>query len=205
MRKIISLAVIIALGILSRIAHTGWIVFDKYLGDALYAAMGYTLISLFFRDRTARWRAVVAMLAMTVKPNRAQLPFRAAAKAAPAVLNSSLVRFPNRRAREVLLCSGQTIGATWIDPSAAAPCGALRTFCLRGRWPTGYLSLIRIAHSARELTVPFLQVIEKAANIILKSWSPEMFGLPDLGNWVCSSARGDGGKLGLFGFSGGRP
>ena len=30
---------IIALGILSRVVHTGLAVFDKYLGDALYAAM----------------------------------------------------------------------------------------------------------------------------------------------------------------------
>ena len=31
----------IAIGILSRLAHTGLLVFDKYLGDALYAAMVY--------------------------------------------------------------------------------------------------------------------------------------------------------------------
>ena len=31
---------IIAMGILSRVVHTGFAVFDKYLGDALYAADG---------------------------------------------------------------------------------------------------------------------------------------------------------------------
>jgi hypothetical protein len=37
---------IIFLGIGSRINHTGWVVFDKYLGDALYAAMVYVLLGL---------------------------------------------------------------------------------------------------------------------------------------------------------------
>ena len=39
--RLLLLAAIIAAGILSRVIHTGWIVFDKYLGDALYAAMVY--------------------------------------------------------------------------------------------------------------------------------------------------------------------
>ena len=37
---------IIAVGILSRVIHTGLVVFDKYLGDALYAAMAYSLLRL---------------------------------------------------------------------------------------------------------------------------------------------------------------
>jgi hypothetical protein len=37
---------IIALGILSRVVHTGFSVFDKYLGDALYAAMVYGILRL---------------------------------------------------------------------------------------------------------------------------------------------------------------
>jgi hypothetical protein len=37
---------IIFLGIGSRINHTGWVVFDKYLGDALYADMVYVLLGL---------------------------------------------------------------------------------------------------------------------------------------------------------------
>ena len=39
--------VIIAAGISSRMIHTGWILFDKYLGDALYAAMVYVIVRLF--------------------------------------------------------------------------------------------------------------------------------------------------------------
>jgi Protein of unknown function (DUF2809) len=59
------LAVIIVLGIASRVVHTGWIVFDKYLGDALYAAMAYTLIGLFTRIGPLP-KAVIAMSIMTV-------------------------------------------------------------------------------------------------------------------------------------------
>ena len=49
---------IIAVGILSRVIHTGLAVFDKYLGDALYAAMVYSLLRL-------RWKAV-AIPSMTI-------------------------------------------------------------------------------------------------------------------------------------------
>jgi len=51
---------IIALGILSRVVHTGFVAFDKYLGDSLYAAMVYAILRLF------RSTAVVpAMVVMT--------------------------------------------------------------------------------------------------------------------------------------------
>ena len=43
---IFCLAGIIAVGILSRVVHTGLLVFDKYLGDALYAAMVYAILRL---------------------------------------------------------------------------------------------------------------------------------------------------------------
>jgi hypothetical protein len=59
---VLCLTGIIALGILSRIVHTGLVIFDKYLGDALYAAMVYTLLRL-------RWKtagvAIPAMACMT--------------------------------------------------------------------------------------------------------------------------------------------
>jgi hypothetical protein len=55
---------IIAAGILSRVVHTGFVVFDKYLGDALYAAMVYTVLRLFWRA-PARL-AVSAMAVMTL-------------------------------------------------------------------------------------------------------------------------------------------
>ncbi len=52
----------IALGILSRVVHTGLSVFDKYLGDALYAAMIYGILRLV---SSATASAVCAMAVMT--------------------------------------------------------------------------------------------------------------------------------------------
>lgn len=61
------LAGIVAMGILSRVVHTGLVVFDKYLGDALYAAMLYTILRL-------RWRSASVILpAMAVMAGR-QIP-----------------------------------------------------------------------------------------------------------------------------------
>ena len=58
------LAVIVSAGILSRLVHTGCRLFDKYLGDALYAAMVYVLFRLTGRiTRVALW-AAVAMTAI---------------------------------------------------------------------------------------------------------------------------------------------
>ena len=53
---------IIAMGILSRVVHTGLAVFDKYLGDALYATMVYGILRLLTRAAVS---AVCAMVAMT--------------------------------------------------------------------------------------------------------------------------------------------
>jgi len=61
---IIQLFAIIGLGLLSRMVHTGWIVIDKYAGDALYAAMVYTLLSLFTGTRPSQ-KALFAMGIMT--------------------------------------------------------------------------------------------------------------------------------------------
>ena len=64
MRAEFQVAVIIALGLLSRMVHTGWIVLDKYAGDALYAAMVYTLLTLFAPKPPWR-KAVLAMAIMS--------------------------------------------------------------------------------------------------------------------------------------------
>jgi hypothetical protein len=53
---------IIAMGILSRVVHTGFVIFDKYLGDALYAAMVYGMLRLLLRAEVS---AVGAMIIMT--------------------------------------------------------------------------------------------------------------------------------------------
>jgi len=56
------LVAIVGVGIVSRIAHTGWTIFDKYLGDALYAAMVYAILSL--ASRAAPWRKAIASMAI---------------------------------------------------------------------------------------------------------------------------------------------
>jgi hypothetical protein len=57
---ILSILVIIATGILSRVVHTGFVLVDKYLGDALYAAIVYAILRLFSKNV-----AVPAMAVMT--------------------------------------------------------------------------------------------------------------------------------------------
>jgi hypothetical protein len=55
------LAGIVALGIFSRVVHTGLVVFDKYLGDALYAAMVYTIMRLLWRSASVALAAMFVM------------------------------------------------------------------------------------------------------------------------------------------------
>ena len=55
---------IIAMGILSRIVHTGLVVFDKYLGDALYAAMLYAILRLFWKTAALALPAMAIMTAL---------------------------------------------------------------------------------------------------------------------------------------------
>jgi hypothetical protein len=58
------LAAIIAIGILSRVTQTGVRIVDKYLGDALYAAMIYVLFRLTNRIRPVALWAAIAMIAI---------------------------------------------------------------------------------------------------------------------------------------------
>ncbi len=55
---------IIAVGIFSRVARTGWLLFDKYLGDALYAAMVYAILRLCLTAKPSAVWAMVAMIAI---------------------------------------------------------------------------------------------------------------------------------------------
>jgi hypothetical protein len=55
---------IVALGILSRVIHTGRVVFDKYLGDALYATMVYTILRLLWRSASVALPAMVVMFSI---------------------------------------------------------------------------------------------------------------------------------------------
>ena len=61
---LVCLAGIIAAGILSRVIHTGLPIFDKYLGDALYAAMVYTILRLFAHGAIVAAWAMVIMTAI---------------------------------------------------------------------------------------------------------------------------------------------
>lgn len=58
------IAGIIAIGILSRVVHTGLTVFDKYLGDALYAAMVYAILRLLSGPAPSAVSAMVVMTAI---------------------------------------------------------------------------------------------------------------------------------------------
>ncbi len=50
---LIALVAIIALGIVSRTIHLGHLLWDKYFGDVLYAAMVYVLLRLFTKANPA--------------------------------------------------------------------------------------------------------------------------------------------------------
>jgi hypothetical protein len=58
------LLAIIAVGIGSRLIHTGFPIFDKHLGDALYAAMVYAILRLRWQGAGVTIGAVVIMLAI---------------------------------------------------------------------------------------------------------------------------------------------
>ncbi len=52
------------MGIFSRVVHTGFAVFDKYLGDALYAAMVYGILRLGSPPAPSAIWAMVVMTAI---------------------------------------------------------------------------------------------------------------------------------------------
>jgi hypothetical protein len=58
---VLCLVGIVALGILSRVVQTGSVIFDKYLGDALYAAMVYVILRLLWKTPTVAAGAMVVM------------------------------------------------------------------------------------------------------------------------------------------------
>jgi hypothetical protein len=52
------------MGIISRLVHTGFIIVDKYLGDALYAAMVYSMFRLISNATASAVYAIAAMTAI---------------------------------------------------------------------------------------------------------------------------------------------
>lgn len=59
------LAMVIITGLASRMIHSGILLVDKYLGDALYAVMVYLLLALVRRNASPLRRAVAAAVIMT--------------------------------------------------------------------------------------------------------------------------------------------
>jgi hypothetical protein len=65
-RYLLGLVLVIMTGIGSRLIHTGLLMVDKYLGDALYAVMIYLLLALWRQATPPLRRAIVVMAIMTV-------------------------------------------------------------------------------------------------------------------------------------------
>src|SRR5438105_14876907 len=61
LRLLVALAVTVALGLLSRLRPIGWSLYDKSLGDVLYAVAAYLALALLLFRRP---RALVAGLAL---------------------------------------------------------------------------------------------------------------------------------------------
>ena len=59
-----TLFLIILIGILSRVFNTGILVFDKYLGDSLYAAMFYLLLSIVWEHGKPSHKAFITTVLM---------------------------------------------------------------------------------------------------------------------------------------------
>ena len=55
---------VITLGILSRKFPLGFILWDKYLGDALYAILLYLCISFIWPKKSLLWRATISTIAV---------------------------------------------------------------------------------------------------------------------------------------------
>ena len=63
-----SIVTTLLIGIGSRIVHTGFPVWDKYLGDALYAVLLYLLLSLFWgQGRPLKKAAICSILMLLIE------------------------------------------------------------------------------------------------------------------------------------------
>jgi hypothetical protein len=59
------LVLVIVAGIGSRLFHTGFFIFDKYLGDALYAVMGYLFITILWGEGSPSKKAILTVVLMS--------------------------------------------------------------------------------------------------------------------------------------------
>ena len=60
-RLLLTLVAVVALGLLSRLHPIGWSVYDKSLGDMLYAVAAYLVLAMLCRWRPA-WVALLALV-----------------------------------------------------------------------------------------------------------------------------------------------
>ena len=59
------LVLVIIVGIGSRLFHTGFLLFDKYLGDALYAVMVYLFVTILWGEGSPPKKAILMIALMT--------------------------------------------------------------------------------------------------------------------------------------------
>jgi hypothetical protein len=66
LRTVAALGLTVALGLLSRLRPVGWPLYDKSLGDVLYAVAVYCVLALFLPRwrRAGSWRLAVVALAV---------------------------------------------------------------------------------------------------------------------------------------------
>jgi hypothetical protein len=60
-RIFIALAITVALGLLSRLYPIGWFVYDKSLGDVLYAVAAYLVLALVLPRKSSLFIATMAL------------------------------------------------------------------------------------------------------------------------------------------------
>jgi hypothetical protein len=61
LRYVLALVAAAALGITTRTVSVGWYVWDKSLGDLLYAVGAYLVLRLLFPRQAPRWAALAAL------------------------------------------------------------------------------------------------------------------------------------------------
>ncbi|MBI1913862.1 MAG: DUF2809 domain-containing protein [Planctomycetes bacterium] len=66
-RVTLALAVAVALGLLSRLYPIGWLLYDKSLGDVLYAVAVYLVLALLTRWRSAMVAPLAAILCLSIE------------------------------------------------------------------------------------------------------------------------------------------
>jgi hypothetical protein len=60
-RLLLALAAVVALGLLSRLRPIGWSLYDKSLGDVLYAIAAYLVLALLLYRWRPSWVATLAL------------------------------------------------------------------------------------------------------------------------------------------------